>query len=246
MKKTFILCAFLIAVVFSVHSENIYLFSRLTFANSQFWEKNVLTDSSDNVVKARRVFSNFFTGSIGAGVEMVIWDNGIKRGSRIYFKSGFDVLFSGPSFFGVMEGDSPMGTLTPSPLNGGAFYAGFDMDLYVGGTFPKTDLLWGFGSMFYFTFPGYSPLISVDKFDSTERFAFYAAPFISLAYDIFIPNTKFKITPQIRTGITCNPLIPNDLVGGMDQYDLTKTEMYSGFYVDISVAFSFYSVQWKK
>jgi len=27
---------------------------------------------------------------------------------------------------------------------------------------------------------------------------------------------------------------------------LTKTEMYSGFYVDISVAFSFYSVQWKK
>jgi len=67
-----------------------------------------------------------------------------------------------------------------------------------------------------------------------------------LAYDIFIPNTKFKITPQIRTGITCNPLIPNDLVGGMDQYDLTKTEMYSGFYVDISVAFSFYSVQWKK
>jgi len=139
-----------------------------------------------------------------------------------------------------------MGTLTSSPLNGGAFYTGFDMDLCVGGSFPKTNLLWGFGCMFYFTFPGYSPLIPVYKFDPTERFAFYAAPFISLAYDIFIPDTGFKITPQIRTGITCNPLIPNDLVGGMNQYDLAKTEMYSGFYVDISVAFSFYSFQWKK
>ena len=246
MKKILLILILPIMITINIFSEHIFLFSRTTFAVSQFWEKNVAIDDSGNVTDARRVFSNFLTGSLGIGMEMVIWDNGRKRGSRIYVKTGMDVLFSGPTNFGVISGESASGTLKKKSLNGGAFYSGFDLDLFFGGTFPMMDLFWGIGSVFYFTFAGYAPKVGIDNFNVNERFAFYAAPALILGYDIFLPNTNYKITPQIRTGITCIPLIPDDLVGGMDKYNSDKTEMYSGFYVDISVAFSFYSAQWKK
>jgi len=242
-KLTIVVLLFLTEIIFS---ENIYFFTRTTFADSQFWEKNNKYNSNGDLIDSRRVFANFLTGSIGAGVEMVIWDIGKKRGSRIYFKGGIDVLFMGPTYFGIIEEDNGIGSIIDRSLNGGAFYTGFDFDLFVGGTFPKTDLLWGFGSIFHFTFPAYSPVIGVENFKSGERFAFYAAPSLLLGYDIFIPYNNFKITPQIRVGLTCLPLIPDDLIGDMNNYNLDKTDMYSGLYIDFSVAFSFYAIQWKK
>ncbi len=244
-KKLFVLFLLFMILSFSF-SENIYFFTRSTFAISQFWEKNNKYDNNGNLTDSRRVFANFLTGSLGAGVEMVIWDIGKKRGSRIYFKGGLDLLFMGPTYFGIIEEDNGIGAVIEKSLNGGAFYTGFDFDLFVGGTFPKTDLLWGFGAIFHFTFPAYAPNIAVENFKSNERFAFYAAPSLLLGYDIFIPHTNFKITPQLRVGLTCLPLIPDDLIGDMDNYKLDKTDMYSGLYIDLSLAFSFYAIQWKK
>ncbi len=228
---------------FEIFAENIYLNTRTTFAVSQFWEYNAFKES-DEVKLARRKFANYLTGSIGAGMEMVIWDNGKKRGSRLYFKGGMDLIFAGPTYFGQMNGTDIYAPMNKVDLGGGIFYTGFDMDFYIGGTFPKTDLLWGIGSMFYFTFPVYCPTMAISDFSSHEKFAFYAAPSLLLGYDIFIPDSKFKITPQLRTGITCYPLLPDDFFKDNNSYN--TTEMYSGFYIDISVAFSFFSVQWKK
>ncbi|MCK4796639.1 MAG: hypothetical protein KAT05_04615, partial [Spirochaetes bacterium] len=76
----------------NLFSKNIYLFSRTTFSNSQFWEKQVNKNDSDNY---RRIFSNYFTGSAGIGIEMIIWDIGKKRGSRLFFKGGVDLIFAG-------------------------------------------------------------------------------------------------------------------------------------------------------
>ncbi len=237
-----VICTF---CVVSLFAEDIFLNTRTTFAISQFWEYDAITDDGTVVNnQARRKFSNFLTGSIGAGMEMVIWDNGRKRGSRLYFKGGMDLVFAGPTYFGQMLGTNTMAPMEDVPMQGSIFYTGLDMDIYIGGSFPKTDLLWGVGSLFYFMFPSYSPEIPVADFASHEKFAFYATPSLLLAYDIFIPHTKFKITPQLRTGITCYPLLPDDFFA--DGKDYNTNEMYSGFYIDISVAFSFFAVRWKK
>ena len=246
IKKIFIITAMLTALyAMPIFAEDIFLNVRTTFAISQFWEYDAITND-DTVVndQARRKFSNFLTGSIGAGMEMVIWDNGRKRGSRLYFKGGLDLCFAGPTYFGQMLGTNTAAAMEAVAMKGGIFYTGLDMDIYIGGSFPKTDLLWGIGSMFYFMFPAHSPEIAVSDFAANEKFAFYAAPSILLAYDIFIPNTKFKITPQLRTGITCNPIIPDNFFA--DGKDYNTNELYSGFYIDISVAFSFFAVRWKK
>src|SRR4030042_2995844 len=120
----------------------------------------------------------------------------------------------------------------------GIFYLGFNMDLFIGGTFPRTNLLWGFGCSWNFLFPAYSSTYDVKNF--SEKFAFYAVPSIILGYDVFIPDSNIKITPQLRTGFTCNPFIPNDII------ETTKTneteyyplESYSGIYLELSVAVS--------
>ena len=245
IKKKIILAAILAFCLMPLFAEDIFLHTRSTFAISQFWEYDAIKDG-DSVVdgQARRKFSNFLTGSIGLGMEMVIWDNGRKRGSRLYFKGGMDVVFAGPTYFGQMLGTNTSAAMEAVAMKGGIFYTGLDMDIYIGGSFPKTDLLWGIGSLFYFMFPTYSPEIPVSDFAAHEKFAFYAAPSLLLAYDIFIPNTKFKITPQLRTGITCYPLLPDDFFADGKSYN--TNEMYSGFYIDISVAFSFFAVKWKK
>ncbi|OHD05783.1 MAG: hypothetical protein A2086_09380 [Spirochaetes bacterium GWD1_27_9] len=247
-KFSILLIIFTLTNIF-LFSENIYFFTRTTFAISQFWEGDTTGDPDLNspAPVARKYFSNFLTGSFGAGVEMVIWDNGKKRGSRIFAKAGIDVLFAGPTYLGYYNYDPNKALsndqLKSVNLNGGLLYTGFDLDLFIGGSFPKTDLLWGLGSMFYFMFPSYGQNYNVSSF--SERFNFYAAPALLIAYDIFIPNTNLKITPQLRTGFTCLPLIPNDMMKNeTDGYK--QKEMYSGFYIDLSVSFSFYAIQWKK
>lgn len=249
MKKTILFLLFLLflSANISIHSENIYFSTRTTFANAQFWERQVHKEYSDF---SRKIFANYFSGSVGVGMEMIIWDMGKKRGSRLYFKTGFDMLFSGLSFMGGYKEQEPNAQFYKYDDNGKAFYMGFDWDIYVGGTFPKTDLIWGFGSMFVFLFPTYSPNIPVSSF--YEKYSFYAVPSILLAYDIFIPNTKFKITPQLKLGFTANPMIPDDLLGVEGTRDMdtvggnyVRDYLYSGLYIDISVAFSFLSITWK-
>ena len=183
---------------------------------------------------------------------------GKTRGSRLFVKTSTDLIFSGINYAGqydnsgeyvaqgVFVGESTNHAMYPLDINGGAFYTGLDWDLFFGGTFPRTDLIWGFGCIFTFLFPVYSPKYNTASF--IETWNFYAAPAILLGYDIFIPNTKFKITPQIRAGFTCNPIIPGDLIRdtsttGGNWENFIKL---SGPYIDFSVAFSFYSVQWKK
>ncbi len=240
-------------------SENIYLFTRSTFSVSQFWA-GYLDDSSsfnwwdidafnNTTPVTRKFFSNFLTGSVGTGMEMVIWDNGRERGSRIYFKGGLDLAFAGPTYIGYFNydanqviNDEPM---TDIDIKDSVFYMGLSMDIFIGGTFPKTDLFWGLGAIFNFMFPTGSTSFNIMSWDSYDRFAFYVTPALVLGYDIFIPYTNFKITPQIRAGFTCMPIIPRGMLGGAADGYYMK-ELYSGFYVDVSVAFSFKSFQWKK
>jgi hypothetical protein len=233
---------FLLFTATLIYSEDINFFTRSTFSNSQFWESQSFNDDPNF---ERNVFTNFFSGSTGFGMEFIIWDNGKARGSRIFFKTGLDLLFSGFSYAGaydVVNVDHGMASLN---INGGAFYSGLDWDFFVGGTFPRTDLIWGFGCIWNFMFPSYSPVYNVNSF--VENYQFYAVPAVLLGYDIIIPKTKFKITPQIRAGFTCNSVTPGDLIRDMGTHggSYIKHVMYSGPYIDFSVAFSFASVKWK-
>lgn len=249
MKKSllfFILIIFYIVSSNFLFSEDINFFTRTSFSNSQFWERQVKKfDESES----RKVFANFFTGSIGVGIEFIIWDVGIQKGSRLFVKHGVDLAFSGISYAGAYN-DNVDNVTTYSmyslDINGGAFFTGVDWDFYFGGTFPRTDLIWGIGCMWNFLFPSYSPKYDVTDF--YEKWHFYAVPSIFLGYDIRIPNTKFKITPQLKAGFTCNPLIPDDLISDMATVggDYVQADLYSGAYFEASVAFTFVSIQWKK
>lgn len=234
-----------------LYSEDINFFTRSTFSNSQFWESQSYQDNPDY---ERNVFTNFFSGSVGFGMEFIIWDIGKTRGSRIFFKTGIDIVFSGISYAGAYSDYDPNDAdhkfnkdhnMTSLNINGGAFYSGLDWDFFVGGTFPKTDLLWGFGCIWNMLFPAYSPIYNVNSF--VENYQFYAVPAVLIGYDIVIPKTKLKITPQIRAGFTCNPIIPADLIRDMSIHggSYIKHVMYSGPYIDFSVAFSFASIKWK-
>jgi len=246
----FIIISLLITYFSSnIYSENIFLYAKTAFKNSQFWEKQENHSDSDDLWK---VYSNFFGGSLGAGMEMVIWDNGIKRGSRLYFKGGLDLDFAGVSFIGGYK-DPNEGNMYNYEKNklyefdkhGGAFYVGLNWDLFFGGTFPKTNLLWGFGCSWNFLFPAYAPQLKVADFK--EKYAFYAVPSIILGYDFFIPKTNYKITPQLRAGFTCMPFIPDDLIkSSINDSDFYPIANFSGLYVELSAAFSFISFQWKK
>lgn len=257
MKKFIFLLLLIINIFFIINNtfaENIYFSTRAAFSDSQFWERHENTEhSATDPVTARKIFSNFFSGSIGLGMEMIIWDIGKKRGSRIFFKTGIDMVFSGIStvaYYNENE-DNPETQLLD--IEGGAFYMGLDWDIFIGGSIPKTDLIWGFGCIFTFLFPTYAPAHNVQTF--REYYLFYAAPTILFGYDIFIPMTDFKITPQMRVGFTCNPLIPDDLLqdttltgGKFESPSYGGTDgagMYSGLYIDLSVAFSFFSIEWK-
>lgn len=263
-----VLCSIFFTFVFiniNISAENIYLFTRGGFTISQFWEgdttgdTNLEEDDHEDLVH-RKYFSNFLSGTFGIGVEMVIWDNGKKRGSRLFVKSCIDLILSGPTYASYVDHNpdkaindytfSESGHLTKSSL-----YAGFGFDVYIGGTFPKTDIIWGIGSGFNFLFPTNSDVYKNKNWFKNyyyEGFTpFYASPSLLIGYDITIPNTNYKITPQLRTGITCLPLIPKDIMTDSSRKDSAgndfKTrESYSGFYIDLSVAFSFYAIQWKK
>ncbi|MBN2546638.1 MAG: hypothetical protein JXB50_12630 [Spirochaetes bacterium] len=258
MKKRIFLLFLSVFFIFGskIFPENLYLGIRGTFANAQFWE----LQQRSYPLKYRNVYSNFFSGSVGFQVDFTIWDIGKKRGSRIFFKNGIDYVLSGLNFIGAYnvaatkyttDSDAETGN-APGVMyalyDDGALYTGLSMDTFIGGTFPLTDLNWGFGCIFNFMFPVYSPANSVTNF--TEKFHFYAVPSILLAYDIFLPNNNFKITPQLRAGFTCLPMIPNDLlndtVNTKDNNSYVQSLYFSGFYADISVAFSFHSIQWKK
>jgi hypothetical protein len=246
MKLKYIFIILLFFTGISLYSENIYFYTKTNFAISQFWE-GFSSNENGNKIIDRKFFSNFLTGSIGMGMEMVIWDMGVKRGSRLYFKTGIDMLFSGPTYIGYYNENTSNGSLYQANMHGSAFFMGMDMDFFFGGTFPKTDLLWGFGSIFNFMFPVYSPYTT----SFNTKFYFYATPSILLGYDIAIPDTKFKITPQIRAGITCVPVMPSEIISETAGYEqgyghVLTTGFYSGFYIDFSVAFSFWNVTWKK
>lgn len=250
MKKSLFFCIFICILISSnfIFSEDINFFTRTAFSNSQFWERQVDQFDEDD---SRKVFSNFFSGSFGAGLEFIIWDIGVSKGSRLFFKTGVDVVFSGISFIGAYNDQSDnvrmysLYTIN-SNSNRGLFLTGLDWDFYIGGTFPKTDLIWGLGCMWVFLFPVYSP--EYDTANFIEKWHFYAVPSLLIGYDFRIKNTKFKITPQLKAGFTCNPLIPDDLLRDMATVggDYKQTELYSGAYFECSVAFTFASVQWKK
>ncbi len=241
-KLLIVILSFIIASTFNqnIYSENIYFYTKTTFADSQFWER-AISKYGDTSLK---VFSNFLSGTMGLGIEMVIWDIGIKRGSRIYFKGGVDLVFAGLSYVGAYANDNKFNvSMYPLNINGGAFFTGVDWDLFVGGTFPKTNLIWGFGCIWTFLFPSYSPKYNV--IDLYQKFYFYATPAVLFGYDIIIPKSNFKITPQIRAGFTCNPVIPHELIREL-RYNYSVQEKYSGFYVDFSLAFSFAQIKWKE
>lgn len=249
--------SFIIIILISlnfIYSENIYFFAKTSFKNAQFWEKQYNKYQHEDTWN---IFANYFIGAIGGGVDWVIWDSGKKVGSRIYLKSSLNLDLAALSFIGgYKDGYSKiydyalntMYDIRKKDKNGesGALYLGVVFDLFMGGSFPKTDLLWGVGCGFNFYFPAYTRVISVNELE--EKFGFFTTPSILLAYDFFIPDTKLKITPQLVTGFTCLPLIQNELIEiktyhPAKYYTLTP---YSGIFTELSINFSFYSIQWKR
>jgi len=275
-KLIFILILFLTVASNLFFSENINFFVKTLFSNSQFWESQLNDSNPQNPNDIRNVFTNFFSGGIGFGMEFIIWDMTKARGSRLFFKTSADFIFSGITYAGYYDNSGTY--ITPDTfvstasdhsmhqlnINDGLFLTGLDLDLFFGGSFPRTDLIWGFGCIFDFLFPTYSPKYDIPTY-FLERSFFYAVPAVLLGYDINIPNTKFKITPQIRVGFTCNPVIPGDLLKennpnndmSIDYMDANgnmlkrygtyeKFISLSGPYIDFSIAFTFGSIQWKK
>jgi hypothetical protein len=234
-----------------IFSENINFFSRTFFSNSQFWlqERSNIEDNNDDNNK-RNIYTNFFSGGAGAGMEFIIWDMGKAKGSRLFFKTGADFVLSGLSYSGGFYYDTLDHTMFQINTNGGAMFTGIDWDFFLGGSFPKTDLLWGFGCIYNFLFPSYSPKYNVSNFN--QKWYFYAVPAIMLGYDITIPKTNFKITPQIRAGFTCNPVIPRELYANNNSNEFSTYNnryaqtLQSGPYFDFSIAFTFTSVKWKE
>ncbi len=249
MKKSllfFILIIFYIISCNFLFSEDINFSARTAFSNSQFWERQV---KQHHHSESRKVFTSFFTGSIGVGIEFIIWDIGKKKGSRLFVKHGVDLAFSGINFAGAYNDNDKNVTsyaMYSLDTHGGALFTGVDWDFYFGGTFPRTDLIWGIGSMWVFLFPAYSPGKDVGSF--YEKWHFYAVPSVFLGYDFIIPNTKFKITPLIKAGFTCNPLVPDDVLEDMATVggDYKQVALYSGAYFEASIAFTFASIEWKK
>lgn len=234
MKKIFFIILSL-SLTSAIFSENIYLSAKATFATAQFWELNIPNDDSDS--EERKLMSNFLIGSFGIGFEMVILDMTKRRGSRLSVRSNIEMVFSGPVFIGETPNTIKYNELESKSLGNGAFYYGLNLDSFFGGTFPKTDLFWGIGSIFYFTFPVYN----------AKELGIYAVPSLLIGYDIEIGD--FRISPQSRFGITTIPLIPDSLVDDSNEYvssTTTPENWYSGFYADFSVAFSFKKYQWKK
>lgn len=258
MKKILFLIAALIMSTAILSAEDINFFVRSTpIAVAQFWEihyENVRYKSGqyeDGTPKyssrdeGTKFFSNNLLSSVGVGFEWIIWDMGKKHGSRIYLKWGIDYVYTMfPTLIGSMPDDLRFHWAQEENV-GALNYTGFNLDLFFGGTFPKTDLLWGIGSYFFFTFPIYSSRMDVTWFSDYEKFAFFAAPCITLGYDIFVPNSPFKITPQIAGGITCNPVMPDDVIDDIGEKFESKSP-YSGFFFSASVAFTFKSIQWRK
>ncbi len=260
----FFILLFSFILTTNLYSENIYLFTRNSFSISQFWAGDTTGDTNLEKMDAndrvhRKFFSNFLSGSFGVGIEMVIWDNGKKRGSRVYAKSSLDMIFSGPTYASFVNHDPQKNINDYNLTNGGdlinnSLYIGFGFDAFIGGSFPLTDIIWGLGSSFNFLFPTNPQAYKNNTYSMTGTYIpmnFYAAPALLIGYDIFIPNTNFKITPQLRTGFTCLPLIPKDLMSDDSLKDplgkeFKTKELYSGFYIDFSVSFSFYAIQWKK
>lgn len=240
IKNIPVLVIFLLMSV-SLFSEDIFLFSRASFINAQFWERQVAKDDSSE--SDRKVMSNYTGGSVGAGMEFVIWDLGKKRGSRLFFISGVDVAFLGLNYLGHIPDTLTYNPMKTVSIKGGASSVGVDFDFFLGGTFPRTDLKWGVGSNFYFMFSSYSSV----ALSESEKFSFFTTPSVFIAYDFFIKNTELKITPMLKTGITCVPMIPYDYFDNMNHYEASAAEnWYSGIFVELSVSVAFKSFRWKK
>ncbi|MCG8572893.1 MAG: hypothetical protein MJB14_22400, partial [Spirochaetes bacterium] len=209
-------------IPFCVTAEDIKFHVRTSIANAQFWQRFCYTDNETTIDNDMKIFSNNLMGNFGIGMEWILFDVGKKRGSRMFIKSGIDFIFTmSPTYVGKTNGYSTWDETAKDGMKnlglaGDINYLGFDMDLFFGGTFPKTDLIWSFGAIFNFVFPVYSENVPISSLKSYERFRFFATPCISIGYDIHIPNTNFKITPQIRTGITCLPVIPHSLINNID------------------------------
>ena len=123
-------------------------------------------------------------------------------------------------------------------------------DLYFTGTFPRTDLKWGFGFDANFMFQSYA---SVVKPNDDEIFSPFFTPSVLLAYDILLKKTAtviYKLTPMLKVGITCYPMVPDYFMENMSNYNYlnesSPENWYSGFYIELSVSTSFMSFQWKK
>ncbi len=241
MKKILLMLIIYTGVLQAVQSEELYFFTRMSGFNAQFWERQ---DSDSRSFDDRKIFSNFTGGSFGAGMEFVLWDMGVTRGSRLFLRYGIDMTFLAPNYLGITNDGMSYSSVEQVSLGNGAFYMGLSNDFYIGGTLPKTNFIWGLGTKFFFVYPVYTGGVT---FDRDEQFAFFAAPSLLLGYDIMIPNTYYKITPGLKVGFTCDPLIPNAYFPDMGKYDGSAAEnWYSGLYVELSVSVSVFGIKWKK
>lgn len=249
MKKNLILTFMIFATFTSLFAEDIFIQGRSSVFNAQFWERR--TSSDTDTFKNQKIMTNTTGGSFGASAEWVMWDMGKTRGSRISLFGGLDVVFLGLNYMGHTDDGMAWSEMHDIDLEaGGAFYSGFKLDLYFCGTFPRTDLKWGFGFDANFMFQSYA---SVVKPYDDEIFSPFFTPSVLLAYDILLKKTAtviYKLTPMLKVGLTCYPMVPDYFMTNMSNYGYLKESSpenwYSGFYIELSVSTSFMSFKWKK
>ena len=178
MKKNLISILIILSTFTTLFAEDIFIQGRSSVFNAQFWERR--TSTNEDSFKSQKIMTNTTGGSFGASAEWVMWDMGKTRGSRISLFGGLDVVFLGLNYMGHTNDGMTWSKMHDIELKeGGAFYSGFKLDLYFTGTFPRTDLKWGFGFDANFMFQSYA---SVVKPNDDE--IFYSVSSVSIRHSV--------------------------------------------------------------
>lgn len=192
------------------------------------------TDEDDDKGKVRRLYNTYNGFFVGLDISYKLMEATELKGSRLYISSDICYYFISMSgyFIDYME--------KPFPPN---ISSSLSLSLYLNGTVPRTDVLWGLGSLFFFVFPNYVDGKIYDQIN--ERFYFFAVPNIMIGYEILFENGQ-KISPQLRLGVNLNPYFSKDVRGNIiDSQNVIAGDGEShyykmaGFYIDLSICYYF-------
>ena len=81
-------------------------------------------NSKSGDLENRKVLSNTTGFTMGVGMEWVIWDLGVKRGSRIYLSQEISFIGLALNYMGETADQITYSTIKDIDINDGAMYSG--------------------------------------------------------------------------------------------------------------------------